>query len=358
MQCPQCGIPNRDEAKFCTKCGFVLSSAKSLKEPAVVVPKPREEEDPTFPPERPQAAVITLTDPVPSPAPTPYLEAVFTVGLRAGERVTVVDFPATIGRDPNSTLPMALNDTLASTRHAQLNFNGRNFSLRDVGSTNGTYYQGRRIKEMMISHGDTIEFGIGGPQIRFEFPAAVQTPRVVRADPPAPPAANPAREVEPAAAKQDKIPAWAKNPPPPPILAVATPDPLNAPPAISPGMYDQPNGSAVPPTLNQPPGQAASFRPNPPVFPSPPVPAGMPLAAAPPAMPAPPETATPPQSKALALVKIAAGFLFLVAGIGVSVLFRQMQILVGFMICVMLIGLALMIWGAMQFVLGPTAKKN
>lgn len=48
------------------------------------------------------------------------LEAVFLSGLRKGESVKLTTFPATIGRDPNSTLPLALQDQLASTRHAQI----------------------------------------------------------------------------------------------------------------------------------------------------------------------------------------------------------------------------------------------
>ena len=43
-------------------------------------------------------------------------------------------------------------------------------------------------------------------------------------------------------------------------------------------------------------------------------------------------------------------------GICVAIPFGYMPILVGFMICVMLIGLGLMIWGALQLILGIPQK--
>ncbi|MFQ3580873.1 MAG: FHA domain-containing protein [Chloracidobacterium sp.] len=97
------------------------------------------------------------------------LEAVFLSGLRKGESVKLTAFPATIGRDPNSSLPLALQDQLASTRHAQIVHEGSSYLLRDVGSSNGTYHNGSRITEVRLKHADVIEFGVGGPKVRFDF---------------------------------------------------------------------------------------------------------------------------------------------------------------------------------------------
>lgn len=96
------------------------------------------------------------------------LEAVFLSGLRKGESVKLTTFPATIGRDPNSTLPLALQDQLASTRHAQILHEGA-YVLRDVGSSNGTYHNGQRVTEVRLQDTDVIEFGVGGPKVRFNF---------------------------------------------------------------------------------------------------------------------------------------------------------------------------------------------
>ncbi len=150
MICPNCGAQNRDDAKFCKSCGTPLKpptpgSARNL---ATLIGAPSVETRPSM--------VIGL-------------EAVFISGLRKGESVRLMTFPATIGRDPNSTLPLALQDQLASTRHAQILHEGGAYLLRDVGSSNGTYHNGQRVTEVRLQDADVIEFGVGGPKVRFNF---------------------------------------------------------------------------------------------------------------------------------------------------------------------------------------------
>ncbi len=150
MICPNCGTQNRDDAKFCKSCGTPL--------------KP--------PPPRSTSNLATLVSAPPVETKSPMvigLEAVFLSGLRKGESVKLMTFPATIGRDPNSTLPLALQDQLASTRHAQILHEGGSYVLRDVGSSNGTYHNGQRVTEVRLQDADVIEFGVGGPKVRFNF---------------------------------------------------------------------------------------------------------------------------------------------------------------------------------------------
>lgn len=150
MICPNCGAQNRDDAKFCKSCGTPLKP-----------PVPGAE-----------SALATLASAPPIKTSTSMvigLEAVFLSGLRKGESVRLTTFPATIGRDPNSTLPLALHDQLASTRHAQILHEGDTYLLRDVGSSNGTYHNGQRVTEVRLQDADVIEFGVGGPKIRFNF---------------------------------------------------------------------------------------------------------------------------------------------------------------------------------------------
>ncbi len=155
MICPNCGAQNRDDAKFCKSCGTPLRTlAPGAKNSLATVAGGSSTE-----------ATMVIG-----------LEAVFLSGLRKGERVTITTFPATIGRDPNSVLPLALQDQLASTRHAQILREGDGYLLRDVGSSNGTYHNGHRIKEVWLKHADVIEFGVGGPQVRFDFIRQSPTP--------------------------------------------------------------------------------------------------------------------------------------------------------------------------------------
>jgi EAL domain-containing protein (putative c-di-GMP-specific phosphodiesterase class I) len=64
--------------------------------------------------------------------------------------------PFQIGRLPNLTL--CLPDRGISKLHAELVLQGRKLSVRDLGSTNGTFVNGRRISDPTpLSHGDLLQ---------------------------------------------------------------------------------------------------------------------------------------------------------------------------------------------------------
>jgi len=70
----------------------------------------------------------------------------------------------TVGRK-NGEIP--LSDLEASRRHAVIEVFGREMIfLRDLGSTNGTYHNGRRIKVARLQTGDTI--GIGRSVLKLQ----------------------------------------------------------------------------------------------------------------------------------------------------------------------------------------------
>src|SRR5215471_9668428 len=82
---------------------------------------------------------------------------VVLAGPRCGETF-VVDAPAfTLGRDPNSQL--SVPDHLMSRRHCALEVDGGCFTLRDLGSSNGTYVNGIPVRERLLVHGDRIRAG-------------------------------------------------------------------------------------------------------------------------------------------------------------------------------------------------------
>src|SRR5262245_23636518 len=82
---------------------------------------------------------------------------VVLAGPRCGETF-VVDAPAlTLGRDPGSQLNIP--DHLMSRRHCTLEMNAGCFTLRDVGSSNGTYVNGIPVRERLLAHGDRIRAG-------------------------------------------------------------------------------------------------------------------------------------------------------------------------------------------------------
>ncbi len=102
-------------------------------------------------------------------------------GRRAGESLTCATWPASIGRAPSNAIQLAAHDTRASAKHAVLHIDGADVYLQDLGSTNGTFIQGRRVTYVKLANGDEVEFGIGGPRVRFEFPWLAAVPAAASA---------------------------------------------------------------------------------------------------------------------------------------------------------------------------------
>ncbi len=63
----------------------------------------------------------------------------------------------TLGRHPANTLRLA--DREVSKEHAVIELVGNSFVLRDLGSSNGTFVNGRRVKELRLKDGDEISMG-------------------------------------------------------------------------------------------------------------------------------------------------------------------------------------------------------
>lgn len=78
-------------------------------------------------------------------------------GDRAGEVVALTEERVTIGRKPTNTL--ALKDEKASGNHAEVVFEDGRYVLRDLGSTNGTLLDGKRVEEVALSAQDVFQIG-------------------------------------------------------------------------------------------------------------------------------------------------------------------------------------------------------
>ncbi len=84
-------------------------------------------------------------------------------GDRKGEEVPLEEGRFTIGRKDKNDL--VLHDPRVSGFHAEIVREGKGWILRDLGSTNGTFLDGRRIDEVPLEHGDT--FSVGILRLRF-----------------------------------------------------------------------------------------------------------------------------------------------------------------------------------------------
>ena len=70
----------------------------------------------------------------------------------------------TIGRAPDNMI--VIDDGSVSSRHAQMERTGDTYTLKDLGSTNGTRVNGIPVKEQALRFDDRVRFG--GVESRFE----------------------------------------------------------------------------------------------------------------------------------------------------------------------------------------------
>jgi hypothetical protein len=78
-------------------------------------------------------------------------------GPNAGSRFLLDDDFTSTGRHPDSDI--FLDDVTVSRRHAEFYRQGDRFTVRDVGSLNGTYVNRERIEEAEIFGGDEVQIG-------------------------------------------------------------------------------------------------------------------------------------------------------------------------------------------------------
>ena len=82
---------------------------------------------------------------------------VVLAGPRCGETFVVDASATTIGRDASSQL--SIPDHLMSRRHCALELASGSVTLRDLGSSNGTYVNSIPVRERVLKHGDRIRAG-------------------------------------------------------------------------------------------------------------------------------------------------------------------------------------------------------
>ncbi|HEY5949812.1 MAG TPA: FHA domain-containing protein, partial [Kofleriaceae bacterium] len=76
---------------------------------------------------------------------------------QSAANVTLGARPVVVGAQASCDL--VLSDPQVSRRHAELAITPDGIRLKDLGSTNGTWYQGTRVTEVVVPAGSTIKFG-------------------------------------------------------------------------------------------------------------------------------------------------------------------------------------------------------
>ena len=152
MFCTRCGHDNPDDARFCAQCGAPLARVEYAASPdatSIFQPGAFDEGPVDEPNEEAAGAVDAL------PAGSALL--VVKRGPNAGSRFLLDTDLTTAGRHPESDI--FLDDVTVSRRHAEFYRHPRGFTVRDVGSLNGTYVNRERIEEADLSDGDEVQVG-------------------------------------------------------------------------------------------------------------------------------------------------------------------------------------------------------
>ena len=139
--CTYCGHRNPDDARFCSNCGRPLEGETTLS----VSPIESEDEVPTdvhVPAEDLQPGQALL---------------VVRRGPNQGSTFLLDSELTTVGRLTDSDI--FLDDVTVSRKHAEFVRSGSEYTIRDVGSLNGTYVNGERVEQTELASGDEVQIG-------------------------------------------------------------------------------------------------------------------------------------------------------------------------------------------------------
>jgi pSer/pThr/pTyr-binding forkhead associated (FHA) protein len=161
--CTQCGQQNPDGSRFCARCG---APAQRGGEPSPVETtstislaglEGALDNDGAVPAEEPAPAADTGEARALEALPPGSALLVVKRGPNAGSRF-LLDAPVTTaGRHPDSDI--FLDDVTVSRRHAEFAREDHGFTVRDVGSLNGTYLNRERIETASLAGGDEVQIG-------------------------------------------------------------------------------------------------------------------------------------------------------------------------------------------------------
>lgn len=144
--CNQCGHRNPPASNFCSSCGLVLDNMAnrtiSIARVDPLMDAPGRDDD-----------VIVELDSLAKGVGT----LVMRQGGTAGEKFALDQVLTRLGRHPECEI--SLDDITVSRRHAEISRVGGVYTVRDIGSLNGTYVNQQRIDEAPLRQGDEVQVG-------------------------------------------------------------------------------------------------------------------------------------------------------------------------------------------------------
>ena len=141
VYCPECGFQNPEASNYCSRCGALLSTETGA-ETTMTFDVDEESEEVDL------LAALGISGPA---------LVVRSGGGMAGQSFQPGEGKTLIGRSPDCNV--FLDDVTVSRRHAELVRDGETFSIRDLGSLNGTYVNRKRIESVILENDDEVQIG-------------------------------------------------------------------------------------------------------------------------------------------------------------------------------------------------------
>ncbi len=142
VYCPECGFRSPTTANYCPRCGALLATETGSETTmSFDVDAAGEEADAS-------EGAIGIKGPA---------LVVRSGGGMAGQSFRPTDGRTLIGRSPECDV--FLDDVTVSRQHAELVREGDTFTIRDLGSLNGTYVNRRRIESTVLEDDDEVQIG-------------------------------------------------------------------------------------------------------------------------------------------------------------------------------------------------------
>jgi FHA domain/zinc-ribbon domain len=142
VYCPECGFQNPETANYCSRCGALLV-VEAGGETTMTFDVDDEGEG-----EESLLQSLGITGPA---------LVVRSGGGMAGQSFQPEDGRTLVGRSPECQI--FLDDVTVSRRHAEIVRDGDTFTIRDLGSLNGTYVNRKRIESTVLENDDEVQIG-------------------------------------------------------------------------------------------------------------------------------------------------------------------------------------------------------
>jgi hypothetical protein len=142
VYCPECGFQNPETANYCSRCGALIAVETGQETTMSFDVDDSSEEGESL------LQALGITGPA---------LVVRSGGGMAGQTFQPADGRTLVGRSPECDI--FLDDVTVSRRHAEIVRDGDTFTIRDLGSLNGTYVNRKRIETAVLQNDDEVQVG-------------------------------------------------------------------------------------------------------------------------------------------------------------------------------------------------------